>query len=223
MTELCRSCASTPGRRKEPTRTAESAREPGPEDQAQEKHQDQEADEHPLDHFEVPRLGQAAEAFVAHPILDVWAGPRGCDDVPGVRASVVRAKVVVNEKRVVWLMGELQIAGKCRRSTLRTTWRDPSATAARDRGERDFRAEQPDELQTGVRSTGTSPVSEALVNARYEAGTAKSPQQTTPPNPQSAQPGRRAALAPSRLGSPPLEEPSAAASDRRANQLYLLK
>jgi transposase InsO family protein len=96
-----------------------------------------------------PSAGVVAEAFLANQILDVWAGSRGCYGAPRVRAALVKAGVVVNEKRVVRLMGELQIAGKCGRRKLRTTWRDPHATLACDRVERDFRAERPDELWVG--------------------------------------------------------------------------
>ena len=47
-------------------------------------------------------------------------------------------------------MGELGIAGRCGRRKIRTTWRDPAASTGRgDLVERDFTADEPDELWVG--------------------------------------------------------------------------
>ena len=61
-------------------------------------------------------------------------------------ASLWRAGVAVNHKRVERIMAELGIAGRCGRRKVRTTWRDPNAELASDLVKRDFTADEPDEL-----------------------------------------------------------------------------
>lgn len=96
-----------------------------------------------------PSEGLLEEAYLANRVLDIWRRSRGRYGAPRVTAALRKQGVEVNEKRVARLMGELGIAGKCGRRKVRTTWRDPAATPAADLVERDFTAEEPDELWVG--------------------------------------------------------------------------
>jgi transposase InsO family protein len=89
------------------------------------------------------------EAYLANRIFDMWRRSRGRYGAPRVTAVLRKQGVGVNEKRVARLMGELGIAGKCGRRKIRTTWRDPAALPAADLVERDFTADEPDELWVG--------------------------------------------------------------------------
>jgi len=89
------------------------------------------------------------EAYLANRIFDIWRRSRGRYGAPRVTAALRKQGVEVNEKRVARLMGELGIAGKCGRRKIRTTWRDPAAKPAADLVERDFTADEPDELWVG--------------------------------------------------------------------------
>jgi transposase InsO family protein len=89
------------------------------------------------------------EAYLANRIFDVWRRSRGRYGSPRVTAALRKQGVEVNEKRVARLMGELGIAGRCGRRKMRTTWKDPAAKPAADLVERDFTADEPDELWVG--------------------------------------------------------------------------
>jgi transposase InsO family protein len=89
------------------------------------------------------------EAYLADRVFDIWRRSRGRYGAPRVTAALRKQGVEVNEKRVARLMGELGIAGKCGRRKIRTTWRDPAAKPAADLVERDFTADEPDELWVG--------------------------------------------------------------------------
>lgn len=89
------------------------------------------------------------EAYLADRIFDIWCRSRRRYGAPRVTAALAKHGVEINEKRVARLMGELGIAGKCGRRKVRTTWRDPAATPAADLVERDFTADEPDELWVG--------------------------------------------------------------------------
>jgi HTH-like domain/Integrase core domain len=89
------------------------------------------------------------EAHLANRIFDIWRRSRSRYGAPRITAALVKAGVKLNEKRVARLMAELGIAGKCGRRKLRTTWRDKKATPAADMVQRDFTADQPDELWVG--------------------------------------------------------------------------
>ena len=89
------------------------------------------------------------EAYLANRVFDIWRRSRRRYGAPRVTAVLRKQGVEVNEKRVARLMGELGIAGKCGRRKVRTTWRDPAARPAADLVERDFTAEEPDELWVG--------------------------------------------------------------------------
>jgi transposase InsO family protein len=89
------------------------------------------------------------EAYLANRVFDIWRRSRRRYGAPRVTAALRKQGVGVNEKRVARLMGELGIAGKCGRRKVRTTWRDPAATPARDLVGRDFTAEEPDQLWVG--------------------------------------------------------------------------
>ncbi len=95
--------------------------------------------------------GQAVleEAYLANRIFDIWRRSRRRYGAPRVTAALGKQGVEVNEKRVARLMAELGIAGKCGRRKIRTTWRDPAAKPAADLVERDFTADEPDELWVG--------------------------------------------------------------------------
>jgi transposase InsO family protein len=96
-------------------------------------------------------LGEATveEAQLANRIYDIWRGSRRRYGAPRVTAALWKQGVTVSEKRVARLMVELGIAGKCGRRKVRTTRRDPAARPDADLVERDFSADQPDELWLG--------------------------------------------------------------------------
>jgi transposase InsO family protein len=96
-----------------------------------------------------PSEALIAEACVANRIFDIWRRSRRRYGAPRVTAALRKQGVEVNEKRVARLMGDLGIAGKCGRRKTRTTWRDPAAKPAADLVERDFTADEPDELWVG--------------------------------------------------------------------------
>lgn len=89
------------------------------------------------------------EAHLADRIFGLWRRSRGRYGAPRVTAALRKQGFEINEKRVARLMGELGIAGRCGRRKIRTTWRDPAAEPAADLVERDFTAEEPDELWVG--------------------------------------------------------------------------
>jgi transposase InsO family protein len=89
------------------------------------------------------------EAYLANGIFDIWRRSRRRYGAPRVTAALGKQGVEVNEKRVARLMGELGISGRCGRRKIRTTWRDPAAKPAADLVERDFNADEPDELWVG--------------------------------------------------------------------------
>jgi putative transposase len=89
------------------------------------------------------------EAQLANRIYDIWRASRRRYGAPRITAALWKQGVVVNEKRVARLMAELGVAGKCGRRKVRTTRRDPAAQPAADLVERDFSADQPDELWLG--------------------------------------------------------------------------
>jgi putative transposase len=96
-----------------------------------------------------PSEGLLEEAYLANRVFDTWRRSRRRYGAPRVTAALRKQGLEVNEKRVARLMGELGIAGKCGRRKVRTTWRDPAASPAPDLVERDFTAEEPDELWVG--------------------------------------------------------------------------
>ena len=96
-----------------------------------------------------PSEALVEEAYLADRIFDIWRRSRRRYGAPRVTAALRKQGVEVNEKRVARLMGELGIAGRCGRRKIRTTWRDPGATPAADLVERDFTADEPDELWVG--------------------------------------------------------------------------
>jgi transposase InsO family protein len=98
---------------------------------------------------EGPNEALVEEAYLANRVFDIWRRSRGRYGAPRVTAALRKQGAEVNEKRVARLMAELGIAGKCGRRKVRTTWRDPAALPAADLVERDFTAEEPDELWVG--------------------------------------------------------------------------
>ena len=96
-----------------------------------------------------PSEALVEEAYLANRIFDIWRRSRRRYGAPRVTAALRKQGVEVNEKRVARLMGELGIAGRCGRRKIRTTWRDPGATPAADLVEREFTADEPDELWVG--------------------------------------------------------------------------
>jgi transposase InsO family protein len=102
-----------------------------------------------LGHQGGPSETLVAEAYLADRIFEIWRRSRGRYGAPRVTAALRKQGVEVNEKRVARLMGELGIAGRCGRRKIRTTWRDPGAKPAADLVERDFTADEPDELWVG--------------------------------------------------------------------------
>jgi putative transposase len=95
---------------------------------------------------EGPTDGLIEEAHLANRIYDVWAKSRRRYGAPRVTAALWRQEEHPSEKKVARLMGELGIAGICGRRKVRTTRRDPSHELASDLVERDFHADEPDEL-----------------------------------------------------------------------------
>jgi transposase InsO family protein len=96
-----------------------------------------------------PDQATVEEAQLANGIYDLWRRSRRRYGAPRVTAALGKQGVTVSEKRVARLMVELGIAGKCGRRKVRTTRRDPAARPATDLVERDFTADQPDELWLG--------------------------------------------------------------------------
>ena len=96
-----------------------------------------------------PDEATVEEAQLGNRIYDIWRRSRRRYGAPRVTAALWKQEVTVNEKRVARLMVELGIAGKCGRRKVRTTRRDPAARPAADLVERDFSADQPDELWLG--------------------------------------------------------------------------
>jgi transposase InsO family protein len=96
-----------------------------------------------------PSRALIEEAYLANWIFDVWRRSRRRYGAPRVTVALRKRGVEVNEKRVARLMGELGIAGKCGRRKIRTTWRDPAAKPAADLVDRDFSADEPDQLWVG--------------------------------------------------------------------------
>lgn len=95
---------------------------------------------------EGPTEGLVEEAHLANRIYDIWAKSRRRYGVPRVTAALWKQGEHVSEKKVARLMGELSIAGICGRRKMRTTRRDPTHELASDLVERDFTADEPDEL-----------------------------------------------------------------------------
>jgi transposase InsO family protein len=95
---------------------------------------------------EGPTEADLEEAALANEIFDIWKASRRRYGVPRVTAALLKAGTLVNEKRVARIMGQLKIAGICGRKKVKTTRRDPDKTPAADLVERDFHADEPDEL-----------------------------------------------------------------------------
>jgi putative transposase len=95
---------------------------------------------------EGPTEADLDEAHLANTIYDIWTKSRRRYGVPRVTAALLKKGTAVNEKRVARIMGELGIEGICGRRKVKTTRRDPAQTPAADLVERDFSADQPDEL-----------------------------------------------------------------------------
>ncbi|HXY44970.1 MAG TPA: IS3 family transposase [Acidimicrobiales bacterium] len=93
-----------------------------------------------------PSAGLVEEAELANRIYDIWRKSRRRYGSPRVTAALWKAGEQVSEKRVAKLMAEIGIAGICGRKKMVTTRRDPTHTPAADLVERDFSAEEPDEL-----------------------------------------------------------------------------
>jgi hypothetical protein len=102
-----------------------------------------------LGHQGGPRDALIEEAHLANRIFDVWRRSRRRYGAPRVAAALPQQGVEVNEKRVARLLGELGVAGRCGRRKTRTTWKDPAAQPAADLVERDFTADEPDQLWVG--------------------------------------------------------------------------
>ena len=97
-----------------------------------------------------PSEAELAEAYLANQIYDIWKESRRRYGVPRVTAELWRRNQHINGKKVARIMGELGIAGICgQRKATNTTRRDPNAQPAADLVERDFTAEEPDELWVG--------------------------------------------------------------------------
>jgi transposase InsO family protein len=96
-----------------------------------------------------PSEALVQDAYLADRIFDIWRRSRRRYGAPRVTAALRKQGLEVNEKRVSRLMGELGVAGRCGRRKIRTTWRDPGAKPAADLVERDFTADEPDELWVG--------------------------------------------------------------------------
>jgi transposase InsO family protein len=95
---------------------------------------------------EGPTESLVEEAYLANRIYDVWRKSRRRYGVPRVTAALWKQGEHVNDKKVARLMAELSIAGISGRRRVRTTRRDPNHELASDLVERDFTAEEPDEL-----------------------------------------------------------------------------
>lgn len=86
------------------------------------------------------------EAHLANRVYDIWKRSRRRYGSPRVTAALWKAGDRVSEKRVARLMAEIGVAGICGRRKVKTTRRDPSHELAADLVERDFHADEPDEL-----------------------------------------------------------------------------
>jgi putative transposase len=95
---------------------------------------------------EGPAPADLDEAYLANEIFDVWKKSRRRYGVPRVTAALHKEGKEVNEKKVARIMGELGLAGICGRKKVKTTRRDPDKVPAADLVERDFHADEPDEL-----------------------------------------------------------------------------
>ena len=95
---------------------------------------------------EGPTDAVIAEAHLANRIYDIWKRSRRRYGAPRVTAALWKLGEHASEKRVARLMAELGIAGISGRRKVRTTRRDPSHELASDLVERDFTADEPDEL-----------------------------------------------------------------------------
>jgi putative transposase len=71
---------------------------------------------------------------------------RGTYGAPRIRAELADEGTCVGHKRIARLMGEMGVAGVSRRKGTRTTRPEREARPAPDLLERDFSAEQPDQL-----------------------------------------------------------------------------
>jgi putative transposase len=95
---------------------------------------------------EGPTESLVEEAYLANRIYEVWRKSRRRYGVPRVTAALWRKGEHASEKKVARLMAELSIAGISGRRKVRTTRRDPNHELASDLVERDFTADEPDEL-----------------------------------------------------------------------------
>lgn len=95
---------------------------------------------------EGPTDGLIEEAHLANRLYDIWAKSRRRYGAPRLTAALWKQEEPVSEKKVARLMGELSIAGISGRRKVRTTRRDPNHELAADLVERDFSADEPDEL-----------------------------------------------------------------------------
>jgi transposase InsO family protein len=95
---------------------------------------------------EGPSQADLEEAALANEIFDIWKSSRRRYGVPRITAALLKKGTRLNEKKVARIMGELGIAGICGRKKVTTTRRDPDKVPAADLVERDFHADEPDEL-----------------------------------------------------------------------------
>ena len=95
---------------------------------------------------EGPSGADLDDAYLANAIYDIWKKSRRRYGVPRVTAALAKQGARVNEKRVARLMGQLGIEGISGRRQVKTTRRDPAHVPAADLVERNFSAEEPDEL-----------------------------------------------------------------------------
>lgn len=95
---------------------------------------------------EGPSDAVVAEAHLANRIYDIWKRSRRRYGAPRVTAALWKLGEHASEKRVARLMAELGIAGISGRHKVKTTRRDPRHELASDLVERDFTADEPDEL-----------------------------------------------------------------------------
>jgi putative transposase len=95
---------------------------------------------------EGPSGADLDEAYLANVSYDIWKKSKRRYGVPRVTAALAKQGARVNDKRVARLMGQLGIEGISGRRKIKTTRRDPSHVPSADLVERDFSAQQPDEL-----------------------------------------------------------------------------
>lgn len=93
-----------------------------------------------------PSDGLVSEAHLANRIYDIWRRSRRRYGAPRVTAALWKQGHQVSEKKVARLMVELGISGICGRRKVKTTRRDRTHELAADLVERDFHADEPDEL-----------------------------------------------------------------------------